>query len=170
MRTRIIIATAFVAAIIINYPTASASARAKLPTIVHETATLNAQHWHVRYVATTTTTTTAPTAPTTTTTTTTTIVQPVTTTTAPVAESGGTLTGLPPFLACVAWRESRDTPTAVNPSSGAGGLFQFLPSTWSALGYPGLPENASVADQIVAAEQLYAEQGAAPWAGGSYSC
>ena len=102
--------------------------------------------------------------------TTTTIVQPVTTTTAPVAESGGTLTGLPPFLACVAWRESRDTPTAVNPSSGAGGLFQFLPSTWSALGYPGLPENASVADQIAAAEQLYAEQGAAPWAGGSYSC
>ena len=158
MRTRIIIATAFVAAIIINYPTASASARAQLPTIVHETATLNAQHWHVRYVA----TTTAPT--------TTTIVQPVTTTTAPVAESGGTLTGLPPFLACVAWRESRDTPTAVNPSSGAGGLFQFLPSTWSALGYPGLPENASVADQIAAAEQLYAEQGAAPWAGGSYSC
>jgi soluble lytic murein transglycosylase-like protein len=160
MRTRIIVATAFVAAIIINYPTASASARAQLPTIVHETATLNAQYWHVRYVA--TTTTTAPT--------TTTIVQPVTTTTAPVAESGGTLTGLPPFLACVAWRESRDTPTAVNPSSGAGGLFQFLPSTWSALGYPGLPENASVADQIAAAEQLYAEQGAAPWAGGSYSC
>ena len=167
MRTRIIIATAFVAAIIINYPTASASARAQLPAIVHETATLNAQHWHVRYVA----TTTAP-APTTTTTapTTTTIVQLVTTTTAPVAESGGTLTGLPPFLACVAWRESRDTPTAVNPSSGAGGLFQFLPSTWSALGYPGLPENASVADQIAAAQQLYAEQGAAPWAGGSYSC
>ena len=167
MRTRIIIATAFVAAIIINYPTASASAKVALPATVHETAPLSVEHWHVRYAPTTTAPTTTTTAPPPTTTTTVAPDQmPVTTTTQPV----GTLTGLPPFLACVAWRESRDTPTAVNPSSGAGGLFQFLPSTWSALGYSGLPENAPVATQIAAAEQLYAEQGPAPWSGGSYAC
>lgn len=33
-------------------------------------------------------------------------------------------------LDCIAWFESRDTPGARNPRSGAAGLFQFLPSTW----------------------------------------
>lgn len=31
---------------------------------------------------------------------------------------------------CVIWQESRNTPRAVNPRSGASGLGQFLPSTW----------------------------------------
>jgi peptidoglycan hydrolase CwlO-like protein len=31
---------------------------------------------------------------------------------------------------CVAWRESRYTPTAVNKSSGAAGVFQFMPNLW----------------------------------------
>src|SRR5918994_2120485 len=31
-------------------------------------------------------------------------------------------------------RESKDDPNAVNPSSGAGGKYQFLPSTWSGYG------------------------------------
>jgi hypothetical protein len=31
---------------------------------------------------------------------------------------------------CLAWAESRNVPTAVNPRSGASGLFQFLLSTW----------------------------------------
>jgi peptidoglycan hydrolase CwlO-like protein len=31
---------------------------------------------------------------------------------------------------CVGWRESRYTPTAVNKSSGAAGVFQFMPRLW----------------------------------------
>jgi peptidoglycan hydrolase CwlO-like protein len=31
---------------------------------------------------------------------------------------------------CVGWRESRYTPTAVNKSSGAAGVFQFMPNLW----------------------------------------
>jgi soluble lytic murein transglycosylase-like protein len=34
-------------------------------------------------------------------------------------------------LRFIAWRESRYQPGAVNPSSGAAGLFQFLRSTWA---------------------------------------
>ena len=87
---------------------------------------------------------------------------------APVASTGPF--GLTGFLACVAYRESHNDPTAVNPSSGAGGLFQFLPSTWANLGEPGLPQNASVAEQISAAQRLMAMEGTSPWAGGGYSC
>ena len=85
-------------------------------------------------------------------------------------DSGGSISGLSGLLACVAFRESRDDPSAVNPSSGAGGLFQFLPSTWANLGEPGLPEDASVGVQIAAAEKLMSEEGTSPWAGGGYSC
>jgi hypothetical protein len=48
------------------------------------------------------------------------------------------------FQACVIARESGGDPAAVNPVSGAGGLYGFLPSTWQSLGYSGLPEDASV--------------------------
>lgn len=68
-------------------------------------------------------------------------------------------------LACIEQAESGGNPTAVNASSGAGGLFQFLPSTWASLGYSGLPQNAPVSEQIQAAETLYAQQGIAPWSG-----
>jgi len=67
------------------------------------------------------------------------------------------------YQACVVARESGGDATAVNASSGAGGLYQFLPSTWAALGYSGLPENASVAQQNQAFQRLYAQQGRAPW-------
>lgn len=92
--------------------------------------------------------------------------------TASQSTSGGSsgISGLSGFLACVAFRESRDNPSAVNPSSGAGGLFQFLPSTWANLGEPGLPENAPVGVQIAAAEKLLSMEGTSPWAGGGYSC
>ena len=66
---------------------------------------------------------------------------------------------------CIANHESRFTPNAVNPSSGAGGLFQFLPSTWTNIGRPGLPSDASVSDQVAAAWDLYRSQGWSPWAG-----
>ena len=68
------------------------------------------------------------------------------------------------FQACVIARESGGNPRAVNPVSGAGGLYQFLPSTWASLGFPGLPQNASVATQNAAFWKLYAERGTAPWA------
>lgn len=35
-------------------------------------------------------------------------------------------------------RESGGNAQAVNPASGAGGLYQFLPGTWQSLGYSGL--------------------------------
>lgn len=67
------------------------------------------------------------------------------------------------FQACVIARESGGNPRAVNASSGAGGLYQFLPSTWAGLGYSGLPENASVATQTQAFNKLYAQAGTQPW-------
>jgi len=77
--------------------------------------------------------------------------------------SGGT-----GFEACVIAHESGGNPSAVNPTSGAGGLYQFLPSTWAKLGYagqyPGGAQTAPVSVQRAAFEQLYAEAGTAPWA------
>jgi hypothetical protein len=69
------------------------------------------------------------------------------------------------FEACVISRESGGNPRAVNPSSGAGGLFQFLPSTWAGLGlgYPGGAQTAPVGVQEEGFAKLYAEAGTAPW-------
>ena len=67
------------------------------------------------------------------------------------------------FQQCVISRESGGNPGAVNASSGAGGLYQFLPSTWSSLGYGGLPENAPVWEQNQAFQKLYAQAGTSPW-------
>lgn len=62
----------------------------------------------------------------------------------------------------VAKCESNYNPYAVNASSGAAGLFQFLPSTWASL-----PEhNQSVFDptaNATAAEQLYVRSGPGQW-------
>ena len=62
-------------------------------------------------------------------------------------------------------RESGGNASAVNASSGAGGLYGFLPSTWQALGHSGLPENASVAEQNAAFAQEYAQSGGSAWSG-----
>lgn len=67
------------------------------------------------------------------------------------------------FRACVIARESGGNPRAVNPVSGAGGLFQFMPGTWAALGYGGLPEYASVATQDAAFVRAYELWGTSPW-------
>jgi Transglycosylase-like domain/LysM domain len=76
--------------------------------------------------------------------------------------------GMSAFEACVISRESGGNPRAVNPSSGAGGLFQFLPSTWAGLGYaaayPGGAQTAPVSVQMAAFAKLYAEAGTSPWA------
>jgi hypothetical protein len=68
------------------------------------------------------------------------------------------------FQSCVIQRESGGNASAVNASSGAGGLYQFLPSTWASLGYSGLPENASVATQNAAFQAAFAQSGTSPWA------
>ena len=68
------------------------------------------------------------------------------------------------FRSCVIQRESSGNPRAVNPSSGAGGLYGFLPSTWHGLGFSGLPENASVAEQNYAFAKEYAQSRTSAWA------
>jgi hypothetical protein len=67
--------------------------------------------------------------------------------------------GMSSFEQCVAWRESGDNPTA-----SSAGMFGILPSTWAELGYSGTAGQASVAQQKVAFQRLYAEYGAQPWA------
>jgi septal ring factor EnvC (AmiA/AmiB activator) len=52
---------------------------------------------------------------------------------------------------------------AVNPSSGAGGAYQILPSTWELYGGEGNPEDASPAEQSAIAAQIWADSGSAAW-------
>lgn len=63
------------------------------------------------------------------------------------------------FQQCVAYRESGNNPTA-----SSAGLYGILPSTWASLGYSGTAGQASVAQQTQAFQQLYAQDGTAPWA------
>jgi resuscitation-promoting factor RpfC len=77
--------------------------------------------------------------------------------------AGGGVSPSSGYEACVIAAESGGNAGAVNASSGAGGLYQFLPSTWASLGYSGLPQNASPAEQQAAFNQLYAQSGSAPW-------
>jgi predicted nucleic acid-binding Zn-ribbon protein len=52
---------------------------------------------------------------------------------------------------------------AVNPSSGAGGAYQILPSTWELYGGEGLPQNASPGQQSQIAAEIWADSGATAW-------
>ena len=52
---------------------------------------------------------------------------------------------------------------AVNPSSGAGGAYQILPSTWELYGGEGLPQDASPEEQSEIAAQIWADSGQAAW-------
>lgn len=80
------------------------------------------------------------------------------------ASSSASYSGAPgSFQSCVIQAESGGDPAAVNASSGAGGLYGFLPSTWQALGFSGLPENASVAEQNAAFAKEYAQSGTSAW-------
>lgn len=62
--------------------------------------------------------------------------------------------------------ESGGNYSAVNPSSGAGGAYQILPSTWHAYGGQGLPQDASPAEQSRIASEIYASQGSSAWSCG----
>lgn len=87
---------------------------------------------------------------------------------APVVQSG-----VGSFLECVKQHESRGNYSAVNPSSGAGGAYQFLPNTWNntarhigrgdLVGLP--PQNADPATQDMMALALLNWYGRSPWNG-----
>ncbi|MEK6277115.1 MAG: transglycosylase family protein [Actinomycetota bacterium] len=52
---------------------------------------------------------------------------------------------------------------AVNPSSGAGGAYQILPSTWGLYGGSGSPQNGSKEEQDTVAGQIWADSGPGAW-------
>lgn len=52
---------------------------------------------------------------------------------------------------------------AVNPSSGAGGAYQILPSTWQLYGGQGAPQNAPKAEQDRIAGEIWADSGPSAW-------
>ncbi|HEY7255909.1 MAG TPA: transglycosylase family protein [Solirubrobacterales bacterium] len=55
---------------------------------------------------------------------------------------------------------------AVNPSSGAGGAYQILPSTWALYGGQGAPQEASKEEQDRIAGEIWADSGSGAWACG----
>jgi septal ring factor EnvC (AmiA/AmiB activator) len=59
--------------------------------------------------------------------------------------------------------ESGGDYSAVNPSSGAGGAYQILPSTWELYGGKGEPQNASKAEQDRIAAEIWADSGSSAW-------
>lgn len=76
------------------------------------------------------------------------------------------------FFACVVMRESSGNPGAINWSSGAAGLFQFMPSTWDATArhvgrYDLVGVNPALAPSDLQwwfAHELFTWQGPGPWA------
>lgn len=85
----------------------------------------------------------------------------------PVSVSGACGGSLPPC--CVMMRESGGNPTAVNPSSGASGKWQFMTATWA--NYGGYPTAASAPESVQdeRAVQLWAGgAGAGHWGGGCW--
>lgn len=52
---------------------------------------------------------------------------------------------------------------ALNPSSGAGGAYQILPSTWDLYGGEGAPHEASKAEQDRIAAEIWADSGPSAW-------
>jgi Transglycosylase-like domain len=59
--------------------------------------------------------------------------------------------------------ESGGNYRAVNASTGAGGAYQIMPSTWAAYGGSGLPQNAPPAEQDAIAAKIYATAGPGQW-------
>jgi peptidoglycan hydrolase CwlO-like protein len=53
---------------------------------------------------------------------------------------------------------------ALNPSSGAGGAYQILPSTWAAYGGQGAPQDGSKAEQDRIAAEIWRDSGPSAWA------
>jgi hypothetical protein len=86
-----------------------------------------------------------------------------------VSEAGPTVAGASvassrsPLPACTWQPESGGNPSAVNPSSGAGGYYQIMPSTWAAYGGTGAPQNAPMSEQTAIAQKIYDSVGPRAW-------
>jgi septal ring factor EnvC (AmiA/AmiB activator) len=59
--------------------------------------------------------------------------------------------------------ESGGNYSALNPSSGAGGAYQIIPSTWELYGGKGLPHEAPKAEQDRIAGEIWADSGPSAW-------
>ncbi|HWC08025.1 MAG TPA: transglycosylase family protein [Solirubrobacterales bacterium] len=59
--------------------------------------------------------------------------------------------------------ESGGDYSALNPSSGAGGAYQIIPSTWDLYGGKGEPQNAPKAEQDRIAAEIWADSGGGAW-------
>ncbi|HEX5609849.1 MAG TPA: transglycosylase family protein [Solirubrobacterales bacterium] len=59
--------------------------------------------------------------------------------------------------------ESGGNYSALNPSSGAGGAYQIIPSTWALYGGQGEPQNASKEEQDRIAAEIWADSGPGAW-------
>jgi peptidoglycan hydrolase CwlO-like protein len=59
--------------------------------------------------------------------------------------------------------ESGGNYSALNASSGAGGAYQILPSTWQLYGGQGEPQNAPKAEQDRIASEIWADSGSSAW-------
>jgi septal ring factor EnvC (AmiA/AmiB activator) len=59
--------------------------------------------------------------------------------------------------------ESGGNYSAVNPSSGAGGAYQILPSTWRLYGGKGSPQDAPKSEQDAIAAKIWAASGPGAW-------
>jgi hypothetical protein len=81
---------------------------------------------------------------------------------ATVAAASAAATGSP--LPTCTWQpESGGNPSAVNPTSGAGGYYQITPSTWAAYGGTGAPQSAPMSQQTAIAQRIYQSQGPSAW-------
>ena len=88
----------------------------------------------------------------------------VPTASAPPVTASRAAPGSSPLPTCTWQGESGGNPAAVNPSSGAGGYYQIMPSTWRAYGGAGSPQNAPLGEQTAIAQKIYQSQGPGAWA------
>jgi hypothetical protein len=81
----------------------------------------------------------------------------------PTVASSSSSTGHYSIPASIVMCESGGNYRAVNPSTGAGGAYQILPSTWASYGGTGLPQDAPPAQQDAIAAKIYATDGRGAW-------
>jgi len=79
------------------------------------------------------------------------------------AEVGKWLGGPYSIPASIVMCESGGDYAAVNESSGAGGAYQILPSTWDLYGGEGAPQDASKQQQDEVAAQIWSDSGSGAW-------
>jgi septal ring factor EnvC (AmiA/AmiB activator) len=86
------------------------------------------------------------------------------------SSSSGSTAGSPAYLGgpyaiptYIVMCESGGNYHALNASSGAGGAYQILPSTWAAYGGQGEPQNAPKAEQDRIAAEIWRDSGPSAW-------